>query len=63
MEFLWGRRSFKITKLEKVLTLGNYNQDSLLSNNCPMDFGMRSDTSLCPTGCKKCWNEEYKETE
>ena len=50
-----------MTKLEKVLTLGDYDPESLLDNSCPMDFGLRVDTSMCPTGCKRCWNEEEYE--
>jgi len=51
-----------MTKLEKVLKLGIYDTEELITFGCPMDFGMRVDTSLCPTGCKRCWNEEYEDS-
>jgi len=52
-----------MTQLEKLLYIKKYDIDLLLNNSCPMNFGMRGGTSLCPTGCKKCWDLEYEETE
>jgi len=49
-----------MTKLEKLLESGKFNADELIKFGCPMDFRMSADTSLCPTGCKRCWNEEYE---
>ena len=52
-----------MTKLEKVLKSGKFDADELITFGCPMDFGMKADTSLCPTGCKRCWNEECEESQ
>ena len=47
-----------MTKLEKILESGKFNADELITFGCPMDFGIKTDTSLCPSDCKRCWNEE-----
>lgn len=49
-------------KARKILELGKFDADELITFGCPMDFGMKTDTSLCPTGCKRCWNEECEES-
>jgi len=52
-----------MTQLERLLSIKEYDIDLLLNKSCPMNFGMRGDTSLCPTGCKTCWDLKYLETD
>ena len=52
-----------MTQLEKLLSIKEYDINLLLNTSCPMDFGMRGYTKLCPNGCKTCWDLKYLETE